>query len=32
MGMVNAAPKDDAIMFDINLDRSTGGIQTAVMG
>lgn len=27
-----AAPRAEAIMFEMNLDRSIGGIQTAVIG
>lgn len=32
IGIATAAPSDEAIIFAINLDRSTGGIQTAVIG
>lgn len=32
IGMVTAAPNADAIVFAMNLDRSAGGTQTAVIG
>lgn len=31
-GIAAAAPKDDAIILAMNFERSTGGIQTAVIG
>lgn len=32
IGIAVAAPSDEAIMFAMNLDRSTGFTQTAVIG
>lgn len=32
IGIVAAAPNDDAIIFAMNFERSTGGIHTAVIG
>lgn len=32
IGIVMAAPNDEAIMLAMNFERSTGGIQTAAIG